>query len=78
MKSRERGRIVNVALVVTVGATDDRKRENLGVDAATQEDGAGRLAFLRGLGQPRFAGAVCVTSDAIPMIISAYRSRVTK
>ena len=49
MKCREGGRIVNVACLVGVGVNDDGRREILGLDVVTAEDGAGWLAFLRGL-----------------------------
>jgi transposase-like protein len=49
MKCREGGRIVNVACLVAVGVNDDGRREVLGLDVVTAEDGAGWFAFLRGL-----------------------------
>jgi len=64
VKSREGGRIVNVAVVVAVGVNDDGRREILGVDVVTTEDGAGWLAFLRSLVSRGLTGVVCVTSDA--------------
>ena len=64
VKSREGGRIVNVAVVVAVGVNDDGRREILGVDVVTTEDGAGWLAFLRGLVSRGLTGVVSVTSDA--------------
>jgi len=45
----EGGRIVNVAVVIATGVNNDGHREILGVDVITTEDGAGWLAFLRGL-----------------------------
>ena len=64
LKSREGGRVVNVAVVVAVGVNDDGKREILGVDVVTSEDGAGWLAFLRSLVSRGLEGVACVTSDA--------------
>jgi putative transposase len=52
--------------VVAVGVNDDAKREILGVDVVTSEDGAGWLAFLRSLVSRGLKGVVCVTSDAHP------------
>ena len=46
VKVREDGRVVN-ALVAT-GVNTDGYREILGLDVASAEDGADRLAFLRG------------------------------
>ena len=48
-KSREGGRIVNVATLTAIGVNADGHREVLGVDVVTSEDGAGWLDFLRGL-----------------------------
>jgi transposase-like protein len=64
VKSREGGRIVNVAVVVAVGVNDDGRREILGLDVVTTEDGAGWLAFLRSLVSRGLTGVVSVTSDA--------------
>ena len=66
LKSREGGRVVNVALVLAVGVNDDGKREILGVDVVTTEDGAGWLAFLRSLVSRGLSGVASVTSDAHP------------
>jgi transposase-like protein len=46
---REDGRIVNVCAVVVTGVTAEGKREILGVDVVSAEDGAAWTAFLRGL-----------------------------
>ena len=48
-KVHEGGRIINVAVVIAVGVNRDGHREILGLDVITTEDGAGWLAFLRGL-----------------------------
>ena len=55
-KVREGGRIVNVAVVIAVGVNADGHREVLGLDVITTEDGAGWLAFLRGLVARGLAG----------------------
>ncbi len=64
LKCREGGRIVNVACLVGVGVNDDGRREILGVDVVTAEDGAGWLAFLRGLRARGLKGVELVISDA--------------
>ena len=46
---REDGRIVNVSVAVATGVNRDGKREVLGIDVGTSEDGAFWLAFLRSL-----------------------------
>ena len=48
-KVREGGRTVNVHCLVATGVNADGHREILGVDVTSSEDGAGWLAFLRGL-----------------------------
>jgi putative transposase len=55
-KVREGGRIVNVAVVIAVGVNAEGHREVLGFDIFTSEDGAGWLAFLRGLVARGLAG----------------------
>ncbi len=62
-KVREGGRIVNVAVVIATGVNADGHREVLGLDVITTEDGAGWLAFLRGLVARGLAGVQLVTSD---------------
>jgi len=64
VKAREDGRICNVACVHAVGVSADGRRESLGLDLITSEDGAGWTAFLRGLVARGLAGVVLVTSDA--------------
>jgi len=63
-KCREAGRIANVAALVAVGVNEDGRREVLGVDVVTGEDGAGWLAFLRGLKARGLRGVELVVSDA--------------
>ncbi len=46
---REDGRIAQVSVVVATAVNADGKREVLGIDVGTSEDGAFWLAFLRGL-----------------------------
>ena len=45
-KAREEGRIVNVSVAVATSVNTDGKREIVGMDVGTSEDGAFWLAFL--------------------------------
>lgn len=45
----EGGRVVNVAVVIATGVNNEGRREVLGFDVITTEDGAGWTAFLRNL-----------------------------
>jgi transposase-like protein len=62
-KVREGGRIVSVAAVVAIAVNRDGYREVLGIDVITVEDGAGWMAFLRGLVARGLAGVSLVISD---------------
>ncbi len=62
-KVREGGRVVSVATVIATGVNADGHREVLGVDVFTTEDGAGWMAFLRGLARG-LSGVTLVISDA--------------
>ena len=73
-KVREGGRIINVAVVIAVGVNADGHREVLGVDVITTEDGAGWLAFLRGLVARGLTGVALVISDAHPGLVDAIAS----
>jgi putative transposase len=73
-KVREGGRIVNVAVVIAVGVNNDGHREVLGLDVITTEDGAGWLAFLRGLVARGLSGVSLVVSDAHPGLVDAIAS----
>jgi len=73
-KCREGGRIVNVACLVAVGVNEDGRREILGLDVVTGEDGAGWLAFLRGLRARGLKGVELVISDAHPGLKDAIAS----
>jgi len=64
VKSREEGRIVNVAVVVATGVNAGGFREVLGVDVTTVEDGAAWTSFLRGLVARGLRGVKLVVSDA--------------
>jgi putative transposase len=74
LKNREGGRIVNVACLVAVGVNDDGHREVLGLDVVTVEDGAGWLAFLRGLKARGLKGVELVIADAHPGLREAVAS----
>jgi transposase-like protein len=74
VKCREEGRIVNVACLVGVGVNSDGRREILGLDVVTAEDGAGWLAFLRGLRARGLKGVELVISDAHPGLKDAIAS----
>jgi putative transposase len=62
-KVREGGRTVNVHALIATAVNADGKREILGIDVASSEDGAGWLAFLRGLVARGLSGVQLVTSD---------------
>jgi len=63
-KVREEGRIVNVSVAVATAVNAEGKREIVGMDVGTSEDGAFWLAFLRSLSARGLAGVQLVTSDA--------------
>jgi transposase-like protein len=71
MKVREGGRVVNVHVLVAVGVNNDGHREVLGIDVASGEDGAGWLAFFRGLVARGLSGVQLVTSDAHRGLVNA-------
>ena len=74
IKCREGGRIVNVATLIAVGTNDEGQREILGLDVVTTEDGAGWLAFLRGLKARGLKGVELVISDAHSGLKDAIQS----
>ena len=63
-KVREAGRIVNVSVVVATAVNSEGKREIVGMDVGTSEDGAFWLAFLRSLVARGLGGVKLVVSDA--------------
>jgi putative transposase len=71
MKVREAGRTVNVHALIAVGVNADGGREVLGLDVASDEDGAGRLAFLRSLTARGLTGVRLVISDAHAGLVQA-------
>lgn len=62
-KCREDGRVINVAGVCATAVNGKGQREVLGFDVITTEDGAGWLAFLKGLVARGLSGAQLVISD---------------
>jgi putative transposase len=73
-KVREGGRTVNVHALIATGVNADGHREILGLDVTSSEDGAGWLAFLRGLAARGLSGVQLVISDAHPGLIGAIGS----
>jgi putative transposase len=71
VKVREGGRTVNVHTLIAVGVNADGQREVLGVDVASDEDGAGWLAFLRSLTARGLSGVRLVVSDAHRGLVAA-------
>ena len=63
-KVREDVRIVNVSVVVATAVNGEGKREIIGMDVGTSEDGAFWLAFLRSLSARGLSGVELVVSDA--------------
>lgn len=70
-KVREGGRTVGVHVLVATGVNADGHREILGVEVTSAEDGAGWLAFLRGLVARGLTGVQLVISDAHRGLIEA-------
>src|SRR3954470_2159742 len=71
LKVREGGRVVNVHALLAVGINADGHREILGLDVCSGEDGAGWLAFFRGLVARGLSGVRLVTSDAHAGLVAA-------
>ena len=63
-KVREEGRIVNVSVVVATAVNAESKREIVGMDVGTSEDGAFWLSFLPSLVARGLTGVELGTSDA--------------
>ena len=62
-KVREVGRIVNVSVVVATVVNGEGKREIIGMDVGTSEDGAFWLAFLSSLSARGLGGVELVAVD---------------
>jgi hypothetical protein len=71
LKVREGGRVVNVHALLATGVNADGHREILGLDVTSGEDGAGWLAFFRGLVARGLIGTMLVTSDAHTGLVAA-------
>jgi putative transposase len=67
-------RMAGVCCMVAVGVNAAGRREVLGVELATSEDGAGWTGFLRGLAARGLTGVQLVISDAHPGLVEAARS----
>ena len=65
-KVREDGRIVNVSVVVATAVNGEGKREIIGMDVGTSEDGAFWLAFLRGLSGVELVVSALIRDSAAP------------
>src|SRR6201982_396671 len=70
-KVREGGRTVNVHCLIATGVNAEGYREILGIDVTSSEDGAGWLAFLRGLVARGLSGVAMVTSDDHAGLVNA-------
>jgi putative transposase len=70
-KVREGGRTVNVHCLIATGVNAEGYREILGIDVTSSEDGAGWLAFLRGLTARGLSGVAMVTSDDHAGLVNA-------
>jgi len=70
-KVREGGRTVNVHCLIAAGVNAGGCREILGIDVTSSEDGAGWLAFLRGLVARGLSGVALVISDDHAGLVNA-------
>ena len=70
-KVREGGRTVNVHCLIATGVNAEGYREILGIDVTSSADGAGWLAFLRGLAARGLSGVQLVTSDDHAGLVNA-------
>jgi putative transposase len=70
-KVREGGRTINVHCLIATGVNAAGYREILGIDVTSSEDGAGWLAFLRGLFARGLAGVALVISDDHAGLVNA-------
>jgi putative transposase len=70
-KVREGGRTINVHALIATGVNAGGHREILGIDVTSSEDGAGWLAFLRGLVARGLSGVAMVTSDDHAGLVNA-------
>jgi Transposase, Mutator family len=61
----------SVHALIAVGVNGDGQREVLGLEVASEEDGAGWLGFLRGLSARGLSGVRLVISDAHRGLVDA-------
>jgi len=73
-KVREGGRTINVHCLIATGVNAGGNREILGIDVTSAEDGAGWVAFLRGLIARGLSGVKLVTSDDHAGLVNAIGS----
>ena len=71
-------RIVNVSVVVATAVNSEGRREIIGMDVGTSEDGASWLAFLRSLSARGLGGVKLVVSDAHQGLRGRYRHRLRR
>jgi putative transposase len=71
LKVREGGRVVNVHALLACGINRDGRREILGLQVTSSEDGAGWLGFFRDLTARGLSGVKLVTSDAHAGLVAA-------
>src|SRR5215470_5230894 len=71
LRVREGGRTVLVHALIATGVNADGKREILGFEVTSAEDGAGWLAFFRGLVARGLSGVALITSDAHRGLVAA-------
>ncbi|CAI7977335.1 transposase [Frankia sp. Hr75.2] len=71
---REDGQVIIVHCLLAVGVNGEGHREILGLDVVSSEDGAGRLAFFRGLVARGLLGIRLVSSDAHRGLVNAIGS----
>ena len=74
LRVREGGRTVLVHGLIATGVNADGHRGDPGFDVTSAEDGAGWLAFFRGLVARGLAGVVLVTSDAHAGLVGAIQA----
>jgi putative transposase len=70
-KVREGGRTINVHCLIATGVNAAGYRQILGIDVTSSEDGAGWLAFLRGLVARGLSGVALVISDDHAGLVNA-------
>jgi putative transposase len=76
LRVREGGRTVLVHGLVATGVNAGGHREILGFEVTSAEDGAGWLAFFRGLVARGLSGVVLVTSDTHAGLVAAIAATV--